>query len=165
MVFMTYTNCEKAAKTRLDKMGIENYLPVITVHSDTDKKFRTELQFASTIFARCDLRKYPSLNSHQNFLLRPPNHAGNRENQVLLAMEACWRVEKLSEKFDVERVKSDTKPGMACTIKSGSLSGSEGYCDDTRAFFFLPLTEMNMYAKMPLSAKYVIADAGIHKDH
>ena len=157
MVFQTYTNCEKGAKTRLDKYGIENYLPCMCVHSKNGGKPVQRIQLPNTVFARCDLRRYPKLFDSQNFLFRPLSHASNRQNQVLLVMESCWRMELLSEKFDVERVKSSTPPGTACTIKSGPLSGSEGYCDDTRTFFFLPLPEMDIYAKLPLSTKYVVA--------
>ena len=158
MVFLTYTNCEKGAKTRLDKYGIENYLPYMSVHSGNGGKSVLKIQLPSTIFARCDLRLHPSLFDSQNFLFRPPNHACNRQTQVLQIMESCWRVETLSEKFNVERVKSTVHPGMPCRLTSGPLSGSEGYCDDTQTFFFLPLPEMDTYAKLPLSAKYVVAD-------
>ena len=160
MLFMTYAKCEKAAKTRLDKLGIENYLPVIAVCHGGDGKSATELQLSNVIFARCDLRKYPGLTKPGNFIYEQPRHPGRHEGQILAAMESCWRVETLSEKFDVQRVKSTTPPGTACTLKSGPLSGSEGYCDDTQTFFFLPLPEMNMYAKLPLTSRYVVADGG-----
>ncbi len=159
MAFQTYTNCEKAAKTRMDKYGVESYLPLMTVHPADEGKSVQKLQLASVIFARFDLRKYPSMCNHQNFIYPQTHRAVDRQDQVLQVMESCWRVETLSEKFDVERVKSSTPPGMACIIKSGPLSGSEGYCDDTKAFFFLPLPEMDMYARLPLSAKYVVSDS------
>ena len=158
MVFMTYTNREKAAKTRLDKLGIENYLPLFTIRSEGTRKPDTELQMSNTIFARCDLRKYPSLSKPGNFIYEQPRHPDIHEGEVLIAMESCWRVEMLSEKFNVERVKSTVRPGTPCRLTSGPLSGSEGYCDDTQTFFFLPLPEMDTYAKLPLSAKFVVAD-------
>ncbi len=159
MAFQTYTNCEKAAKTRMDKYGVENYLPLMTVHPADEGKAVQRLQLASVIFARFDLRKYPSLCSRQNFIYPQLHRAVERQNQVLQVMESCWRVETLSEKFDVERVKSSVRPGMPCRLTSGPLSGSEGYCDEAQAFFFLPLPEMDMYAKLPLSAKYVVSDS------
>lgn len=158
MVFLTYTNCEKGAKTRPDKYGIENYLPLFTIRNEVAKKPCTELQLSNTIFARCDLHQYPGLRKPGNFIYEQPTHPDMHEGEVQVAMESCWQIERPSELFDVERVKSTVHPGMPCRLTSGPLSGSEGYCDDTQTFFFLPLPEMDTYAKLPLSAKYVVAD-------
>ena len=164
MVFMTYTNREKAAKTRLDKLGIENYLPLFTARNEDAQKLGTELQLSNIIFARCDLRKYPSLSKPGNFIYEQPTHPDKHEDEVLVAMESCWRVETLSKMFNVERVKSTVRPGTQCRLTSGPLSGSEGYCDDTQSFFFLSLPEMDTYAKLPLTAKYVIEDGASKVD-
>ena len=157
IAFLTFTNCERKAKTRLDKYAIENYLPFMTVHSTDDGKPAKKLQLMSTIFARCDLRDYPSLYNHQNCICRQPNHAGDRQKQVMLVMESCWQIEQLSELFDVERVKSSTPPGTPCQVSGGPLSGSTGYCDETQTFFFLPLPEMGTYAKISLKGKITLS--------
>ena len=149
-VLQTYTNCEKAVQTHLDKVGVENYLPRITVHAGAGSRAHREIQLANVIFARYDVREHPGLCSNRNKLYPDTPARGTREESILATMESCWRLETLSARYPVENVCSATPPGEPCQLKGGPLSGSCGYraVEDGHHVFYLPLPEDGRYARM-----------------
>ena len=149
-VLQTYANCEKAVQTHLDKVGVENYLPRITVHLGPGGKSRSEIQLANVIFARYDVREHPGLCSNRNKLYPAAPARRVREESILATMESCWRLETLSARYPVEKVCSATPPGEPCQLKGGPLSGSCGYraVEDGHHVFYLPLPEDGRYARV-----------------
>ena len=151
----TYANCERAVKTHLDKVGVENYLPTVSVRPADGGRPRRELQLANVIFARYDCRQYPGLCTGRNKLYPEAPRAGLVEQSVIDAMESCWRLETLSAKYPVEKVSLKSPPGTPCQLKGGPLSGSCGYhaVEDGRPVFYLPLPEEGLFARIHLTAE------------
>ena len=152
-MFHTFSNAEKRVQNFLDGYGIPNYLPCITVRNGRTNAVSRKLQLKGFIFACWDTHRFPSLTRPGNCLARDEVHHVSTEDDILRSMEAYWKVELLSEHYDVELFDS---PGTFAphTVRKGPLAGTAGRVmeEDGRPVFLLPLDHGHWYAKIRLPA-------------
>ena len=149
----TFSNAEKRVQNFLDGYGIPNYLPCITVRNGRTNAVSRKLQLKGFIFACWDTHRFPSLTRPGNCLARDEVHHVSTEDDILRSMEAYWKVELLSEHYDVELFDSDGTFAPH-TVRKGPLAGTAGRVmeEDGRPVFLLPLDHGHWYAKIRLPA-------------
>ena len=149
----TFSNAEKKVQSFLDGHGIPNYLPCITVRNARTDAVSRKLQLKGFIFACWDTRRFPGLATAGNLLARDEVHHVSTEPDIMRSMEAYWKLELLSEHYDVEDFNSN-ESFASHTIQKGPLAGTIGFVmkEDGHPVFLLPLDQDHWYAKVHLPA-------------
>ena len=147
----TYAKCERSVQRHLESIGIDSYLPVMTLYDRRGKKLRKVLQIPQYIFASWDCHDHPSLCTAKNKMQRERLHRLAQEDSVVTSMFYCRRLELISEYYPVE-VRSGAAPGQETTLDSGELAGSRAFlsAEEGREFFCRPL-DVEHYARILLS--------------
>ena len=145
--------CWLYSKRFLDGHGIPNYLPCITIRNARTNAVSRKLQLKGFIFACWDTHRFPGLAKQGNCLARDEVHHVSTEDDIMRSMEAYWKVELLSEHYDVELFDSN-ETFASHTVQKGLLAGTVGRIMEENGcpVFLLPLDQGHWYAKIHLPA-------------
>ena len=152
-IIQAFAKCGNSVKSRLDALGIENYVPMHTVYDGRGYRKGKEPVLADVIFACWDSREFSGLCSPKNKIHRNEIYSKLIEDGILATMEGYWRAEVISERCPV-RLCPNTPEGEPFTPTRGLLAGCRGYLStsDGHTVFALPMADSTLHIEVNLPA-------------
>ena len=152
-IIQPFAKCEKFVKGLLDGLGIENYVPSITVYDGRGSRRGRKQVLTEYIFACWDCHKYPGLCRPKNKIHFGEIRSASEEDRIINTMEGYWRADVISEHFPV-RLCPDEPQGTPFTPSRGLLAGCQGFLltVDGRSVFALPMGDSSQHIEIRLPA-------------
>ena len=152
-IIQPFAKYESFVKGLLDDLGIENYVPMLTVYDGRGSRKGKEPVLKEYIFACWDPRQAPGLckPKHKIHYCEVPNIG--EESNILATMEGYWRAEVISERFPV-LLGLGAPEGEPFAPPRGLLAGCQGFLStvDGRPVFALPMGDSTQHIEVRLPA-------------
>ena len=152
-VIQPFAKYESFVKGLLDDLGIENYVPSLTVYDGRGSRKGKKPVLREYIFACWDSRQNPGLckPTHKIHYCEVPNTG--EESCILATMEGYWRADVISEHFPV-CLCPGAPEGEPYAPTRGLLAGCDGFLStaDGRAVFALPMGDSALHIEVRLPA-------------
>ena len=160
-IIQPFAKYENFVKGLLDTLGIENYVPMLTVYDGRGSRRGKEPVLKEYIFACWDSRQNPGLCKPKNKIHPSEIYMARDEAVILAVMEGYWRAEVISERLPVQ-LGLGAPHGEPFTPSRGLLAGCGGFLStvDGRPVFALPMGDSTQHIEVRLPAADLRASGG-----